>query len=160
MLPNAPLCWSLSQDLFQKLGGVIRDNEEVTDIKLGAVVTVSTAARVYRARSVVVTVGAWTAKLLAQTGLQLPLEVPRRTCTCTCVCVCVTMMVFQVVRVKVCYWREKIPGTYGADKRFPCFLAEWDESQGHIYGLPSHEYPGLVKVGHALPLPVEPVWRG
>lgn len=46
------------------------------DIKPGAMVAVSTAAGVYRARSVVVTVGAWAAKLLAKTGLQLPLEVP------------------------------------------------------------------------------------
>lgn len=59
---------------------------------------------------------------------------------------------FQVNRVKVCYWREKVPGTYSADKRFPCFiLTEGDESAAHIYGLPSHEYPGLVKVGPAGP---------
>lgn len=52
--------------------------------------------------------------------------------------------------MKVCYWKEKIPGTYNADKRFPCFiLTEGEESKYHIYGLPSLEYPGLVKVGHA-----------
>lgn len=52
--------------------------------------------------------------------------------------------------MKVCYWKEKIPGTYNADKRFPCFiLTEGEESKCHIYGLPSLEYPGLVKVGHA-----------
>lgn len=51
--------------------------------------------------------------------------------------------------MKVCYWREKIPGTYSADKRFPCFIVtEGEESKSHIYGLPSHEYPGMVKVGH------------
>lgn len=67
---------------------------------------------------------------------------------------------FQVNRVKVCYWREKVPGTYSADKRFPCFiLTEGDESAAHIYGLPSHEYPGLVKVGPALPLPVRAARR-
>lgn len=70
------------------------------------------------------------------------------------------MMVFQVMRVKVCYWREKVPGTYDADKCFPCFiLTEGEESKAHIYGLPAHEYPGLVKVGHGLPLPVHPAWR-
>lgn len=67
---------SSSQDQFQKLGGIIRDNEVVTAIEPGPVVTVTTAARVYRAKSVVITVGAWANKLLAQTGLQLPLEVP------------------------------------------------------------------------------------
>lgn len=62
------------------------------------------------------------------------------------------MAVFQVMRMKVCYWREKVPGTYSADKRFPCFiLTEGAESAVHIYGLPSHEYPGLVKVGRAPP---------
>lgn len=67
------------------------------------------------------------------------------------------MTLFQVMRMKVCYWREKVPGTYSADKRFPCFiLTEGAESEAHIYGLPSHEYPGLVKVGHAPPPPVEP----
>lgn len=50
----------------------------------------------------------------------------------------------------MCYWREKVPGTYNADNRFPCFLVtEGEESKQHIYGLPSHEYPGLVKVGGA-----------
>lgn len=50
----------------------------------------------------------------------------------------------------MCYWREKVPGTYDADNRFPCFiLTEGEESKHHIYGLPSHEYPGLVKVGGA-----------
>lgn len=52
--------------------------------------------------------------------------------------------------MKVCYWREKVPGTYDANNRFPCFiLTEGEESKHHIYGLPSHEYPGLVKVGGA-----------
>lgn len=67
--------FSLPQDQFQKLGGLIRDNEAVTDIKPGPEITVSTAAHVYRAKSVVITVGAWANKLLVQTGLQLPLEV-------------------------------------------------------------------------------------
>lgn len=50
----------------------------------------------------------------------------------------------------MCYWREKVPGTYSADSRFPCFIVtEGEESEQHIYGLPSHEYPGLVKVGGA-----------
>lgn len=47
----------------------------VTDIKPGPVVTVLTTAGVYRAKSVVITAGPWANKLLAHTGLQLPLEV-------------------------------------------------------------------------------------
>ncbi|XP_069581829.1 peroxisomal sarcosine oxidase, partial [Brachyistius frenatus] len=110
---------------FQKLGGVIRDTEKVTDIKPGPVVTVSTPAGVYSAKSVVITAGPWANKLLAHTGIQVPLE---------------------VVKLNVCYWKEKVPGTYGVQQRFPCFLlTEGEESKYHIYGLPSNEYPGLVK---------------
>lgn len=45
------------------------------DIKPGPIVTVSTSAGVYRAKSVVITAGPWANRLLAHTGLQLPLEV-------------------------------------------------------------------------------------
>uniref|UniRef100_A0A3Q3WDG8 Peroxisomal sarcosine oxidase n=1 Tax=Mola mola TaxID=94237 RepID=A0A3Q3WDG8_MOLML len=115
-----------AQDQFKKLGGVIRDNEAVTDIQPGPVVTVFTSAGVYRAKSAAITAGAWANKLLAHTGLQLPLE---------------------VVKINVCYWKEKVLGTYHINKRFPCFLlTEGEESNYHIYGLPSFEYPGLVKV--------------
>ncbi|KAK1900033.1 Peroxisomal sarcosine oxidase, partial [Dissostichus eleginoides] len=113
------------QGQFQKLGGVIRDKEKVTDITPGPVVTVSTSAGVYRAKSLVITAGPWANKLLAHIGLQLPLEVEK---------------------INVCYWKEKVPGTYDVKKRFPCFLlTEGEESDKHIYGLPSNEYPGLVK---------------
>ena len=70
-------CHFFFQGQFQKLGGVIRDNEMVTDIEPGPVVTVSTSAGVYRAKSVVITAGPWANKLLSHTGLQLPLEVFR-----------------------------------------------------------------------------------
>ncbi|XP_074496164.1 peroxisomal sarcosine oxidase [Sebastes fasciatus] len=115
-----------AQGQFQKLGGVIRDQEKVTDIQPGPVVTVSTSAGVYRAKSVVITAGPWANRLLAHTGFQLPLE---------------------VVKINVCYWKEKVPGSYDVKQRFPCFLVtECEETKEHIYGLPSNEYPGLVKV--------------
>ncbi|XP_031728356.1 peroxisomal sarcosine oxidase [Anarrhichthys ocellatus] len=114
------------QGQFEKLGGVIRDNEKVTDIKPGPVVTVSTSAGVYRAKSVVITAGPWANRLLAHTGLQLPLK---------------------VVKINVCYWKEKVPGTYDVKQRFPCFLlTESEETKHHIYGLPSNEYLGLMKI--------------
>ncbi|XP_037534341.1 peroxisomal sarcosine oxidase [Nematolebias whitei] len=114
------------QTQFEKLGGVLRDNEEVTDIKPGPCVTVCTSAGVYVANSVVITAGPWTNALLAHTGLQLPLE---------------------VVKINVCYWKEKVSGTYHVKKRFPCFIqTEGEETKEHIYGLPSNEYPGLVKI--------------
>ncbi|KAM6931581.1 peroxisomal sarcosine oxidase isoform 1-T1 [Lycodopsis pacificus] len=114
------------QGQFEKMGGVIRDNEKVTDIKSGPVVTVSTSAGVYRAKSVVITAGPWANRLLAHTGLQLPLK---------------------VVKMNVYYWKEKVPGTYDVKQRFPCFLlTECEETKYHIYGLPSNEYPGLMKI--------------
>ncbi|XP_028275355.1 peroxisomal sarcosine oxidase [Parambassis ranga] len=115
-----------AQVQFQKLGGVIRDKEKVTDIKPGPVVKVSTSAGVYTAKSVVITAGPWASQLLQHTGLELPLE---------------------VVKINVCYWKEKVPGTYDVKRRFPCFLlTEGEESSQNIYGLPSNEYPGLMKV--------------
>nr|XP_040050296.1 peroxisomal sarcosine oxidase isoform X1 [Gasterosteus aculeatus aculeatus]XP_040050305.1 peroxisomal sarcosine oxidase isoform X1 [Gasterosteus aculeatus aculeatus] len=113
------------QRQFEKLGGVIRDNEQVTDVKPGPVVTVTTSAGVYRAKSVVVTAGPWANRLLAHTGLQLPLT---------------------VVKINVCYWKEKVPGSYNVKQRFPCFLLTEFEETKDIYGLPSNEYPGLMKI--------------
>lgn len=115
-----------AQDQFKKYGGVLRDQAKVVDIKPGAIVTVTTSAKTYRARSVVITAGPWANRLLAPTGLQLPLE---------------------VARINVCYWKEKTPGSYNVKNRFPCFvLTSAQESDVHIYGLPSNEYPGLVKI--------------
>ncbi|AWO98461.1 putative peroxisomal sarcosine oxidase [Scophthalmus maximus] len=127
------------QGQFQKLGGIIRDKEKVTDIEPGPVVTVSTTAGVYRAKSVVITAGPWANRLLAHTGLQLPLE---------------------VVRINVCYWKEKVPGSYDVKQRFPSFiLTEGEESKDDIYGLPSNEYPGLMKICHHMGSETDPDQR-
>ncbi|XP_026219844.1 peroxisomal sarcosine oxidase [Anabas testudineus] len=127
------------QGQFQKLGGVIRDKEMVTNISPGPVVTVSTNAGVYRAKSVVITAGPWANKLLTNTGLQLPL---------------------QVVKINVCYWKEKVPGLYSMQQRFPCFiLTEGEESSEDIYGLPSNEYPGLVKICYHMGSETDPDQR-
>ncbi|CAL1571462.1 unnamed protein product [Knipowitschia caucasica] len=128
-----------AQDQFKKLGGVLRDQEKVEDITPGSVVTVTTASGSYRARSVVITVGAWANRVLASTGLQLPLE---------------------VIKINVCYWKEKTPGSYHVRNRFPCFLlTEGEEAQEHIYGLPSNEYPGLVKICFHNGSPTDPDQR-
>uniref|UniRef100_A0A3Q2STH9 Pipecolic acid oxidase n=1 Tax=Fundulus heteroclitus TaxID=8078 RepID=A0A3Q2STH9_FUNHE len=124
---------------FQKLGGVIRDNEKVMEINPGPVVKVTTSGGVYQARSVVITAGPWTNKLLAHTGFQLPLE---------------------VVKINVCYWKERAPGTYDVKQRFPCFLVtESVETKEHIYGLPSNEYPGLVKICYHMGSKTDPDYR-
>ncbi|XP_008423411.1 peroxisomal sarcosine oxidase [Poecilia reticulata] len=127
------------QDQFQKLGGVIRDNEKVSEIKPGPVVKVTTSGGVYQARNVVITAGPWTNKLLAHTGFQLPLE---------------------TVKINVCYWKEKTPGTYGVKQRFPCFVVTGSlESKEHIYGLPSNEYPDLVKICYHMGSKTDPDYR-
>lgn len=54
---------------------------------------------------------------------------------------------FKTLRINVCYWREKVPGSYSVSQAFPCFLGlGLSPAPHHIYGLPSGEYPGLMKV--------------
>ncbi|XP_067864342.1 peroxisomal sarcosine oxidase [Heptranchias perlo] len=114
------------QDLFRRFGGTIRDGEKVVDVQPGSLVTVTTTTGTYRAKNLVITAGPWTNKLLNLVGLQLPLK---------------------TLRIVVCYWKEKVPGTYGISKGFPCFLRiSRNSNQHHFYGLPSNEYPGLMKV--------------
>ncbi|XP_029468568.1 peroxisomal sarcosine oxidase isoform X2 [Rhinatrema bivittatum] len=114
------------QDLFCSFGGAIHDGEKVVDIKPGSVVTVTTTSGVYQAKSLVITAGPWTNKLVAPLGLRLPL---------------------QTLKINVCYWKEKVPGSYGVPQNFPCFLGfHLNRAEHHIYGLPSNEYPGLIKV--------------
>ncbi|KAL4647200.1 peroxisomal sarcosine oxidase [Arapaima gigas] len=114
------------QGVFQSLGGEIKDGEKVAGITPGSVVTVTTASGAYRAKSLVITAGAWANSLLSLVGLQLPL---------------------QVLKINVCYWKEKIPGTYSLANRFPCFIhLDSEGAENDIYGIPSNEYPGLMKV--------------
>lgn len=128
-----------AQDQFKKYGGVIRDQEKVLDIKPGAIVTVTTSSKTFRARSVVITAGPWANRVLAPTGLQLPLE---------------------VIKINVCYWKEKTPDSYNVRNRFPCFvLTSAEESDVHIYGLPSNEYPGLMKICLHTGSPADPDHR-
>ncbi|XP_071193411.1 peroxisomal sarcosine oxidase-like [Salvelinus alpinus] len=122
--------------VFQSEGGVIKDGDQVTDIQPGSTVTVTTATEVYRAESLVITAGSWANTLMAYTGLQIPL---------------------QVVKINVCYWKEKVPGTYDISSRFPCFVQLGVEgSQYHFYGLPSNEYPGLMKICYHMGSETEP----
>lgn len=61
------------------------------------------------------------------------------------------LSVGQVQKINVCYWREKVPGTYSISRCFPCFIQLPSEMEKtDIYGLPSNEYPGLMKVSDLL----------
>ncbi|XP_040311319.1 peroxisomal sarcosine oxidase isoform X1 [Herpailurus yagouaroundi] len=114
------------QDAIRHLGGLVCDGEKVMEIKPGFPVTVKSMARSYQAKSLVITAGPWTNQLLRPLGIELPL---------------------QTLRINVCYWREKVPGSYGVSQAFPCFLGlGLSPAPHHIYGLPSGEYPGLMKV--------------
>ncbi|ELV12108.1 peroxisomal sarcosine oxidase [Tupaia chinensis] len=112
------------QGVVRQRGGTVRDGEKVIEIKPGLPVLVKTTSRSYRAKSLVITAGPWTNRLLGPLGLELPL---------------------QTLRVNVYYWQEKVAGSYGASQAFPCFLG-LDLAPQHIYGLPAGEYPGLMKV--------------
>ncbi|XP_059005521.1 peroxisomal sarcosine oxidase [Mustela lutreola] len=114
------------QDAIQRLGGLVRDGEKVEEIKPGQPITVRSTSRSYQARSLIITAGPWTNRLLRPLGIELPL---------------------RTLRINVCYWREKVPGSYGVSQAFPCFLLlGLSQAPHHIYGLPSGEYPGLMKV--------------
>ncbi|KAL8614495.1 hypothetical protein ACOMHN_067234 [Nucella lapillus] len=112
--------------VFRQWGGVLLDGEPVTAITPGnPLVTVTTAKGQYSAKKVVLATGPWTLKLLKPLGVHLP---------------------FKTSRVTVMYWKEKEENMHSAD-RFPCFINGMEDEGGdHIYGLPSDEYPGFVKV--------------
>ncbi|XP_064324140.1 peroxisomal sarcosine oxidase [Phalacrocorax carbo] len=127
------------QDVFRRRGGTLRDGEKVLRIEPGAVLTVTTTAGVYRAPRLIITAGAWTGALVAPLGLRLPL---------------------QPLRINVCYWREKEPGSPSADRPSPCFLVlGLSQAPRGIFGLPALEYPGLVKVCYHHGSPADPEER-
>ncbi|XP_050619295.1 peroxisomal sarcosine oxidase isoform X1 [Macaca thibetana thibetana] len=114
------------QDAVRQLGGIVHDGEKVVEINPGLLVKVKTTTRSYQAKSLVITAGPWTNQLLRPLGIELPL---------------------QTLRINVCYWRERVPGSYGVSQAFPCFL--WlGLYPHHLYGLPAGEYPGLMKVSY------------
>lgn len=108
------------QDEFKKRGGIIHDEEKVLSIIPGKIVTVCTNKNRYTSKSVVLTAGPWSSKILQPLGLNLPLE---------------------TWRINVGYWRKK----FGDFENFPCIS---DDSTGekHIYVRPIHDYPDLVQV--------------
>ncbi|NWW29632.1 SOX oxidase, partial [Panurus biarmicus] len=127
------------QEVFRQHGGTLRDGEKVLHIQPGATVTVTTTAGVYKAPRLIITAGAWTGAFVEQLGLHLPL---------------------QPLRIDVCYWREKQPGSAGLGSVSPCFLTLGLSQAPHgIYGLPSIEYPGLMKVCHHHGSPIDPEKR-
>lgn len=112
--------------VFKQKGGTLQDGEPVTRVTPGnPLVTVATTKGQYRAKKVVIAVGPWAPKFLKTLGLNLPL---------------------RPIRITVCYWRENREGALSSE-RFPCFIDGGESGEGFdVYGLPSEEYPGYVKV--------------
>ncbi|XP_072041917.1 peroxisomal sarcosine oxidase-like [Amphiura filiformis] len=116
-------CLQSYQNQFVKFGGTLQDGEKVLQILPGRRHTIVTNKGRYLAKSVVLTPGPWASQLLKPLEIHLPL---------------------QPQRVNVCYWKEKIPGTYAS---YPCLLDLSTRKYGAgMYALPSTDYPGLMKV--------------
>ena len=120
---------SMFQTLAFKNGADLKDNAEVVEIKRdgssgGVVVSIANGER-FRGKKCVVTVGAWARKLVKSVGgIELPI---------------------QPLEATVSYWRikEGAEGEYAIGGDFPTFASYGDT---YIYGTPSLEFPGLIKV--------------
>ena len=121
---------AMYQTLAVQNGATLKDNVEVREIKResingGGIVVYTANGLQFRGRKCVVTVGAWMKKLVKSvSGLDLPI---------------------QPLETTKCYWRIK-PGhesQFTIDANFPTFNSY---GKPYIYGTPSLEYPGLIKV--------------
>jgi len=119
---------AMFQALAVRKGAAVRDNAEVVSIEKapeGGVVVKTSGGEEFRGAKCVVTVGAWASKLLRSVaGVELPIQ-PLHTLTL--------------------YWRIK-PGREGdltAKAGFPTFSSYGDPP---VYGTPSLELPGLIKI--------------
>ncbi|KAL6207699.1 hypothetical protein ACLB2K_018653 [Fragaria x ananassa] len=121
---------SMFQTLALQNGAVLRDNMEVVEIKRdevrgGVWVGVGNNGERFWGKKCVVTVGAWTKKLVKTVGeFELPI---------------------QPLETTVCYWRikEGHEAGFAIGGDFPTFASY---GVPYVYGTPSLEYPGLIKV--------------
>ncbi|GLJ56010.1 hypothetical protein SUGI_1202520 [Cryptomeria japonica] len=122
---------AMFQSLALKNGATLRDNARVTNITSGWKlsdgldgVQVCTSRGSVLARKCVITAGAWAHKLAKEIAdIELPL---------------------QPVHATIAYWKiEEGLDNFSAEKGFPTFAC-YDEP--YLYGTPSWEYPGLLKV--------------
>lgn len=119
---------AMFQTLAIRRGAVLKDHMEVVEIKRddrGKICITTRTNHQFWADKCVVTAGAWTQKLVKTVcGLHLPI---------------------QPLHTVICYWKIK----KGYEKhlspkgRFPTFASY---SYPYIYGTPSMEFPGLIKI--------------
>ncbi|KNA24585.1 hypothetical protein SOVF_014340 [Spinacia oleracea] len=125
--PTKAVC--MFQTLAFRNGATLKDNMKVIDIRRdvgGCVVVLTATGEKFYGRKCVITAGAWMNKLVkVVTGLDVPI-LPLET--------------------TICYWKvkEEYEKEYSVDGEFPCFAGY---GSTYIYGTPSLEYPGLIKVG-------------
>ncbi|KAF5186089.1 Sarcosine oxidase protein [Thalictrum thalictroides] len=123
---------SMFQTLAFQKGATLRDNMKVIDIKKdtadenGGVCVFTSNGSMFRGKKCIVTIGAWMQKLVKMvTGKVLPI---------------------QPLHTNMCYWKIKKDHEeeFLVDSGFPTFASYSSES--HIYGTPSCEFPGLIKI--------------
>ncbi|XP_057958275.1 probable sarcosine oxidase [Malania oleifera] len=130
---------AMFQTLALQKGAVLRDNMKVKDIRrdegTGLIMVCTSNGEKFWARKCVVTAGAWMQKLVKSvSGLELPI---------------------QPLETYVYYWRIKdgFGPDYSIGSNFPTF-ASYGEL--YVYGTPSLEFPGLIKVALHRGLPCDP----
>ncbi|RLM87780.1 putative sarcosine oxidase [Panicum miliaceum] len=108
------------QELAERKGAVVKDGTEVVDVTKrgeGSILVKTASGEEFHGAKCIVTVGAWTRKLVKSVaGMDLPV---------------------QPLHTLLCYWKAR-PG-----RRFPTFASYGDT---HIYSTPSAEFPGLIKI--------------
>ncbi|CAN1185070.1 Probable sarcosine oxidase [Linum perenne] len=140
---------SMFQTLAFQRGAVLRDRTEVKGIVkdeerggIRVLIGDGDGGGEIRAEKCVITAGAWTEKLVKKVSrIELPI---------------------QAVETTVCYWRvrEGYEGKFSIEGefRFPTFASY---GEPHLYGTPSMEYPGLMKIAVHDGYPCDPdkrVW--
>ncbi|XWS26115.1 hypothetical protein CRYUN_Cryun26dG0003100 [Craigia yunnanensis] len=119
---------SMFQMLAFKNGAFLRDNVEVNSITKGVrggVIVSGSNGEKFWGKKCVMTAGAWMRKLVKTvSGFELPI---------------------QPLETNVCYWRikEGHESKYAIGSDFPTFASY---GKPYIYGTPSLEFPGLIKI--------------
>ena len=65
----------IPQEQFVRFGGVLHDEERVTSVIPGDIITVVTNKGQHKTRRLTLAVGPWASKMLRPLGLDFPLEV-------------------------------------------------------------------------------------
>ncbi|KAM0847843.1 hypothetical protein ACQ4PT_054758 [Festuca glaucescens] len=130
---------AMFQALAVKMGAVVRDRAEVVDVARkqgeGTIVVRTSSGDEFHGAKCIITVGAWTSKLVKSvTGTDLPV---------------------QPLHVLICYWKVK-PGhehELTTEAGFPTFASYGNP---YVYSTPSMEYPGLIKIARHGGPPCDP----